>query len=141
MTVRPARAEDLGAVVSLLAQLHDPPTAVTDQRIWREILDQPRRTVLIAEREGQIVGTADVLLEPTLTHGGSASVFVSNVVVDQAHRRSDVGRALFDHIESRARDERSYKIEFLSANQRSEAHRFYEALGFERAAEGFRKYL
>ena len=34
-----------------------------------------------------------------------------------------------------------YKIEFLSAGDRIDAHRFYEALGFERSAEGFRKYL
>jgi GNAT superfamily N-acetyltransferase len=141
VTVREARIDDLDAVVALLAQLHEPPTAVADGQIWRSMLDQPRRTVLIAEHEGVIVGTADVASAPTLTHGGSSSVFISNVVVDQTHRRTGIGRALFDHIEGRARERGSYKIELLSANERSDAHLFYEALGFERSAEGFRKYL
>jgi GNAT superfamily N-acetyltransferase len=127
--------------VALLGQLHDPPSAAADDSTWQRILAQPRRTVLVAEQDGAVVATADVIELPTLTHGGSASVFVQNAVVDVSHRRTGIGRELFGHIESYARQHGHYKIEFLSADTRPDAHAFYEALGFARSAEGFRKYL
>lgn len=96
---------------------------------------------MVAEVEGSIVGSIDVLAIPTLTHGGSTSAFVQNVVVDGAYRRTGIGRALFDHLERYAREHGYYKIEFLSANTRPDAHGFYRAFGFDGTAQGFRKYL
>jgi ribosomal protein S18 acetylase RimI-like enzyme len=34
-----------------------------------------------------------------------------------------------------------YKVQLLSRRDRADAHSFYEAVGFERLAEGYRRYL
>lgn len=68
-------------------------------------------------------------------------MIVENVVVDTGARRQGVGQALMDDVLRRARDASCYKIQLLSRKGRSEAHAFYERLGFEASAEGFRRYL
>jgi GNAT superfamily N-acetyltransferase len=141
VTVRAARDDDLGAVAALLAGLQDPPTVIADVDVWRAILAQPGRALLIAEVDGAAAGTADLIVSPNLTHGGRPHALVENVVVAPSHRRDGIGRALMDDVERRARDAGCYRIQLLSANPRTEAHAFYGSCGYERSAQGFRRYL
>jgi GNAT superfamily N-acetyltransferase len=70
-----------------------------------------------------------------------AWAMVENVVVDQDRRRAGVGRALMEEIVGLCRQANCYKIQLLSRTHRTSAHVFYESLGFQRSAEGFRLYL
>jgi N-acetylglutamate synthase-like GNAT family acetyltransferase len=146
--IRDARDRDLSAVIKLLSLLHDsaedgplPPESSTMQRVWREILAAPTRTVLVAERGHMIVGTLDLLVVPNLTSGGSPWAVIENMVVADANRRGGVGKALMGEVMSRVRKAGAYKIQLLSRRGRAEAHEFYTSLGFEASAEGFRLYL
>jgi GNAT superfamily N-acetyltransferase len=141
ITVRDATAGDLHTMVRLLGELHDPPTAAANPRVWTAILAEPGRTVLIAEVDGAPVGTADLSIAPNLTHHARPFALIENLSVASAHRRSGVGRALMSEIERRARAADCYKIQLLSATRRTDAHTFYGSLGYARAAEGFRRYL
>jgi len=44
-------------------------------------------------------------------------------------------------IERRVEQAGCYKVQLLSRKHRHGAHAFYEALGFEASAEGFRRYF
>jgi ribosomal protein S18 acetylase RimI-like enzyme len=138
VTVRDARRDDLPAVVTLLGELRDPTTAVPDAEIWEQMLSQDGRAVLLAELDGEPVGTADLSIAPNLTHGARPRMFVENVAVDAARRRRGIGRALMTEVERRARGAGCYKVLLMSADHRTGAHRFYEELGYERCAVGFR---
>src|SRR3954464_3189045 len=106
---------------------------------WGRILGDPNRTVLVAEDRGEFaVGTADVLIVPTLTHDGSPWALVENVVVDLEWRRRGVGRALVTHAVRVAHDAGCYKLQLTSSDHRDGAHRFYERLGFTATSTGFR---
>ena len=48
---------------------------------------------------------------------------------------------LTDILEQPGRALRCYKVQLLSNSRRTDAHVFYESLGFERSAEGFRRHL
>jgi GNAT superfamily N-acetyltransferase len=140
ISVRPASVHDLPAVRRLLTHLHDPPTEVSwSAALWTQMLGDPNRRVLVAtDREEYPVGTADLLLVPNLTYDGSPWAIVENIVVDPAWRGHGVGRALMRHAIRTADDAGCYKLQLASSNRRIGAHRFYERLGFERAAVGFR---
>jgi GNAT superfamily N-acetyltransferase len=131
---------DLPAVRGLLTHLHEPPMPVAwSAALWTEMLTDPNRTLLLAvDREEYPVGTADLLVVPNLTYDGSPWAIVENVVVDPAWRGRGVGRALLRHAVRTAEDAGCDKLQLASSNQRVDAHRFYERLGFHRAAVGFR---
>ena len=62
-------------------------------------------------------------------------------VVAAPARRSGVGRALIRAAEAKARRHGCPRLDLSSGDWRSDAHAFYEALGFERSALAFRRRL
>ncbi|MFD8568001.1 GNAT family N-acetyltransferase [Streptomyces sp. NPDC059639] len=60
--------------------------------IWAHICKQQGRTVLVAEADGVVVGTADCMVLPNLTRGGRAILFVENVVVASSVQRQGIGQ-------------------------------------------------
>jgi len=146
--VRPASSGDLDAVLGLLEELRwerrrggGTPVPGEAARIWESILDQDGRFVLVAEAAGKIVGTADLLIVANLTHELRPWAIVEHVVVAAHARRLGIGRALMAEVVAMGKAAGCYKVQLLSRKERSDAHRFYQAVGFEPAAEGFRRYL
>ncbi|MEU0935808.1 MULTISPECIES: GNAT family N-acetyltransferase [unclassified Embleya] len=143
MTIRPATARDLSGVLALYAEFHprDVPLPIEDAHlIWADIATQRGRTVLVADLDGTVVGTADCVVLPNLTRGGHSIMFVENVVVAAARRRLGIGRRLLAAAGTLAADSGCYKLQILAADN-AEAHEFYRACGFESPARGFRRYL
>lgn len=147
--IRTAKREDLPGILQVLEEL-PVTTGETDrfdidetraQEMWSKILAQDGRTVLVAEENGEIVGTLDLIVVPNLTHDLSPWAMLENVVVAQADRRQGVGRALVEEAITRARAAGCYKVQLLSFKERVQAHEFYRSLGFEALAEGFRMYF
>jgi ribosomal protein S18 acetylase RimI-like enzyme len=147
VAVRRAEQRDLDALLALYAELADgDATRLPGERthaaaILAAALDDPRRSLLVAERDGAVVGTADLLVVPNLTHGGDPWATVENVVVATAARRSGIGRMLLAHAMELARAAGCYKLQLQSAKHRVEAHAFYGSLGLEARAEGFKLYF
>ncbi len=142
--VRPARPGDVAALLELYRQLaegfgHQPAAPDRAGALLAEISKQPHRTLLVAVCDGQVVGTADlVVVRPNLTHEGRPWAAIENVVVDGRARRRGAGRALMEEAIRRAREAGCHRVQLLSNNRRTEAHAFYRALGFESSAQGFR---
>jgi GNAT superfamily N-acetyltransferase len=139
ITVRAATRSDLSVVVELLGVLHDPSTALPDPIAWERMLAQEGRVVLLAEVDGEPAGTADLSISPNITNGAKARAYVENVAVAAEHRRRGVGTALMHEIERRAREADRCKVTLMSADHRTDAHRFYEGSGYTRCAAGFKK--
>jgi GNAT superfamily N-acetyltransferase len=141
ITVRQATRGDLDSIVMVLGELQIPPTTVADPDSWSAMLAQTGRTILIAERDGDPVGTADLWIAPTLLHGAVPRAFVNYVAVLLSARRSGVGRALMNDAHRRAAEAGCRDVLLMSGDHRPDAHRFYDALGYERCAVGFRMML
>jgi ribosomal protein S18 acetylase RimI-like enzyme len=91
--------------------------------------------------DGDVVGTADLVVVPNLTHRGEPWAVLENVIVTSSHQRMGVGSALLEHLIDVARAARCCKIQLLSGKHRTWAHEFYESMGFEAVAEGFKLYF
>ncbi len=59
-------------------------------------------------------------------------------MVDARHRSKGYGEVLIRHAVEEARKAGCYKVSLTSNKRRTEAHRFYERLGFQRTHEAFR---
>ncbi|MFF2065695.1 GNAT family N-acetyltransferase [Streptomyces sp. NPDC058200] len=143
ITVRSADRADLPFLLGLYRELNPddaPLPAETAGAVWSAIAAQQGRTVLVAERGGVVVGTADCVVLPNLTRGGRSILFVENVVVAGAARRHGVGKQLMDAVVALGRSSGCYKVQLLAADD-AYVHTFYEACGFQVLAQGFRRYV
>jgi GNAT superfamily N-acetyltransferase len=147
VVVRRASQSDLGALLSLYEELAGRKTTAAPgdrdraEPLLEEILADPRRELAVALLDGQLVGTADLLLVPNLTHACEPWAIVENVIVANTSRRSGVGRALMGHLLELARTAGCCKLQLMSGKHRTQAHEFYRALGLQAVAEGFKIYF
>jgi GNAT superfamily N-acetyltransferase len=146
LVVRSAAAEDLAELLALLSQLHEheAPQTVTDElrATFAEILASGGRAVLVACRDGAIVGTLDLLVVANLTRGGRPWAGIENVVVDAVCRRQGIGRALLDVAADVAREAGCTKLQLVSHDRRgAAADELYSRSGFTAPVRGYRRYL
>ena len=128
--------------MGLLEQLHPsyPPDPAMADEVIDTVLRDPCRTLLVATVDEQVVGTADLMVVPNLTHGGRPWAVLENVVVDAGWRQRGIGRALLDEVDAITKAAGCYMVQLLSLDHRRDAHAFYASLGYAPVARGFRHY-
>jgi GNAT superfamily N-acetyltransferase len=80
-----------------------PPLDCTEVRAYWEGAIRPGNILLLAERDGRVVGTAQ--LELAMRRNGDHRAEVNKVLVHPKNQRQGIGRALMDAIEATARRE------------------------------------
>jgi len=96
---------------------------------------------VVAEKDGEVIGTMVLLIVPNLSHKALPWATIENMVVDENHQREGIGKLMIEYAFNRTKQAGCYKIQLSSTNSREEAHAFYQAMGFEPSAKGFRLYL
>jgi N-acetylglutamate synthase-like GNAT family acetyltransferase len=139
--VRRALPGDAEQIERLYAQLvNNPEIAVKAERI-AEVSTDGRTALFVAELSGQVGGTAMVSLCADVMFGSQPFAVVENVVVDAKARNNGIGKELMHEVERLCISLDCSKIMLLSAATRSDAHRFFESLGFAASSKkGFVKY-
>ncbi len=131
MIVRPARADDAGAIARLSAELGYPAAPEDTVSRLTALLADERQLVVVAEDDGNVVGwlqaTAGLVLE------SGFRVEIVGLVVAAAARRRGVGRELVHRAETWAVGVGARVLVVRSNIARTESHRFYPALGFTAA--------
>jgi GNAT superfamily N-acetyltransferase len=138
--VRDATAADAGAVASLMTALGYPASGALAAERLAAFGADPSSRVQVAEREGEVVGLVATHVVPRLD-GDLVACRVVDIVVAAGARRAGIGRTLIRAAEAEAKRHGCRRLDLSSGDWRSEAHAFYEALGFERSALAFRKRL
>ena len=130
--IRAAAQRDGEALARLIGQLE---YAVTAEAVAERlaIMQAEGRLVLVAEREGQVVGCLSTSIMRVL-HRPAPVGRISMMVVDEALRGRGIGAALVRAAERSLAERRCYIVEVTSHVRRTEAHRFYEKLGYERTS-------
>ena len=94
------------------------------------------------EADGRVEGSVVLVIVPNLTHGGRPWAVIEHMVVEEARRGTGMGRRLLRRVEEIVAEAGCYKLQFLSAwRRKDDAHHFYEAMGYESPARGFRKFF
>jgi GNAT superfamily N-acetyltransferase len=145
--VRPAKESDLPRILELYRELSMSTTEAEQRlntpwddyrRVFAEISHNPRRELLVAEYEGEVVGTVALFIIPNLSHSATPYALVENLVVNHQYRRKGIAKKLMEYTIARAKQEGCHRIELCSDRRRKEAHRLYRSLGFKPSAYGFR---
>ena len=127
--VRDARPDDAPALALLITGLGYPSEGEVIARRLR-VLEEAGDRALVAERDGTIVGLITTHVTNVL-HRPTPVGRISMLVVTERSRGTGVGRALMAAAERVLEEERGCGIiEVTSNRKRTDAHAFYERLGY-----------
>jgi GNAT superfamily N-acetyltransferase len=144
VVIRRAVAEDLPAVVAMLADdpLGSGRESTADLTPYRRAFDvidaDPSELLVVAEDGDDVVGTLQLSFLPGLSRGGALRAQIEAVRVRADHRGRGLGAVLLQWAVDRARRQGCALVQLTTDKSRSDAHRFYERLGFVASHEGFK---
>jgi ribosomal protein S18 acetylase RimI-like enzyme len=145
LTIRPAKRDDVGAIVGMLA---DDPLGSARERVERplpesyfkafEALDcDPNIHLVVAQDgEGAVVGCLQLCILPGLSSQGASRGLIEDVRVASHCRGRGIGEEMVQWAVGQARTKGCKLVELLTHHTRVDAQRFYERLGFARSHVG-----
>ncbi|UWU85432.1 GNAT family N-acetyltransferase [Bradyrhizobium yuanmingense] len=138
VSIRPARREDVAAIVAMLADDHlgrarerveDPlPSSYYDA--FARIARDPNLTLVVAESEGRVVGCLQLAILPGLSSQGGSRGLLEDVRVATECRSRGIGEQLVQWAVTEAKARGCNLVELLTHQTRVDAQRFYKRLGF-----------
>ncbi len=97
-----------------------------------EIMEKMERRgeyrVFVAELDGQIVGTATLMIQQIFAHSGGRVGHIENVVARKGFEGKGIGSRLMERVIEEGKKERCYKI-ILSSAEKNVG--FYKRFGFQ----------
>ncbi|GAA4251807.1 GNAT family N-acetyltransferase [Dactylosporangium darangshiense] len=144
LRIRKATEADVPAIVALLADdplgagRESPDDLTPYLRAFAAIEADANQLLVVAERDGRTVGTLQLSLLPGLTRRGAARGQIEAVRVARDERGSGLGAALMQWAIDEAHERGCQLVQLTSDVSRSDAHRFYERLGFVPTHVGFK---
>jgi ribosomal protein S18 acetylase RimI-like enzyme len=153
ISFRPARPDDLPAIVRMLAddalgatreEATDPLPAA--YRAAFDAIDaDPNNELLVVERgddpSAGIIGTLQLTFIPSITYRGRWRMMIEGVRVASGHRAGGIGRRMILEAIERARARGCHMVQLTSTRTRTDAIRFYEGLGFVASHTGMKLHL
>jgi GNAT superfamily N-acetyltransferase len=106
---------------------------LSDAKILFEKFGQyPDYHLYTAKINNEIVGSFALLIMDNLAHFGTSSAIVEDVVVAENHQNNGIGKLMMEFAMKKTKEKGCYKIVLSSNLVRTDAHRFYESLGFKK---------
>ena len=136
--VRRATRDDSADLARLLLQLEHPTSAVYIDSCWEEWSAAGNAAFVAAGADGTLVG-AVTTHQMRVLHRERPVGRITALVVDAVFRGQGIGRLLVAAAEAALADSGCGLIEVTSNLRRTDAHAFYERIGFVRTSLRFAK--
>ena len=142
-----ASESDVPALVALLADdvlgaqresTDVEPYSVAFQEIDR---DQNQLLVAVRDADGNLVGTMQLTLIPGLARAGAKRLQIEGVRLSSSTRGTGLGTALFEWAHEYGHRHGATLAQMTTDKTRTDAHRFYDRLGYRASHEGFKRPL
>ncbi|WP_020134126.1 GNAT family N-acetyltransferase [Streptomyces sp. 351MFTsu5.1] len=144
LDIRPATADDIPAIVAMLAddplgaERESPGDLTPYLAALERLTSDPNQHLVVAARADRVVGTLQLTVVPGLPRRGATRSIIEGVRVHAAERGSGLGTLLIEWAIEESRRHDCRLVQLTSDNTRTDAHRFYERLGFTASHVGFK---
>src|SRR5215207_6355756 len=136
---RLATAADLPAIVRMLAddnlgsqrERYETPLPAVYRSVFEQIESDPNHELLVAEQDGEVIGTLHLMFLPSLSFQGGLRAQVESVRVDKRVQNQGIGSKMMKWAMERAQQRGAHVVQLTTHKTRLDAHRFYERLGFK----------
>lgn len=144
LDIRPAAAADVPAIVAMLAddalgaQRESPDDLTPYLGALDRLRDDPNQHLMVAVRDGRVVGTLQLTIIPGLSRKGATRSLIEAVRIHADERGGGLGTRLIEWAIDASRRRDCQLVQLTSDATRTDAHRFYARLGFEASHVGFK---
>jgi GNAT superfamily N-acetyltransferase len=146
---RRATEADLPAIIGLLAddmlgssrEMTGPEGHTQYLSAFRAIDADVNQVLLVVADGSMIVGTLQLTFIPGMARGGARRGQIEAVRVASDRRGEKIGEAMFAWALEKCRSEHCGIVQLTTDKARTEAHRFYDKLGFEASHIGYKMNL
>ncbi|MGW0367202.1 N-acetyltransferase family protein [Streptomyces sp. NPDC002990] len=145
--IRPATEADLPAIVALLADdplgaSRESPDDLTPYlAALQRLTDDANQHLVVAVRGDRVVGTLQLTIIPGLSRKGATRSLIEGVRVHADERGSGLGTRFIEWAIEQSRLHNCRLVQLTSDVTRTDAHHFYERLGFTASHVGFKLQL
>lgn len=144
--IRPATTDDLPAIIALLAddvlgrarEDASMPPAKAYLRAFDAMMADGNQIQAVADRGGTVVGTLQITIIPGLSRMGQTRGQVEGVRVAASARGTGLGEALIRWAIETCRARGCALVQLTTDRSRTDAHRFYDRLGFTASHLGYK---
>ena len=139
VTIRPARRDDVRAIVGMLADDHlgkarerlQDPLPESYFRAFDAVANDRNIQLVVAEdRDGAVIGCLQLCTLPGISSQGASRGLIEDVRVASHCRSRGIGEQLVQWAVAEARGKGCVLVELLTHQTRVDAQRFYARLGF-----------
>jgi ribosomal protein S18 acetylase RimI-like enzyme len=138
VSIRPARREDVPAIIAMLADDHlgrarerlEDPLPVSYYEAFARVERDPNLTLVVAESEGRVVGCLQLAVLSGISSQGGLRGLLEDVRVATDCRSRGIGEQLVQWAVAEAKARGCNLVELLTHQTRVDAQRFYKRLGF-----------
>lgn len=145
IVVARARVEDVPAIVHLLAddpigaQREGEGTEKAYINAFRDIdMDPNQLLAVLKDADGRVVGTMQLMFTSGLARQGARRLTMESIRIDSALRNRGLGEVFFNWAFQVGRWRGATLAQLTTDKSRTQAHRFYEKLGFVATHEGMK---
>jgi GNAT superfamily N-acetyltransferase len=146
---RRAIEKDVPAIVAMLAddvlgasrEAAGPESTPKYLNAFRAIDADVNQYLLVVESNGQIAGTLQLTFIAGLSRGGLKRGLIEAVRIARDRRGEKIGEAMIAWAIEKCRHESCGIVQLTTDKSRTDAHRFYDRLGFEPSHIGYKMML
>ncbi|MBB4920682.1 GNAT family N-acetyltransferase [Streptosporangium saharense] len=140
---RTATIEDVPVVLALLADDAVSGAAQGEygeahRAAFEAIEADPHNELIVAELDGEVVGTMQLTYIPGISRGGALRLQIEAVRIAAHLRGRGLGGQMMRWAVERGRTRGCALVQLTTNKVRGDAHRFYDSLGFVASHEGYK---
>ena len=146
ITFRKAKREDLETIINMIA--NDAVAAKREDnsmplnegyiKAFEMITSDANQYLMVADKAGEVIGTFQMILIPSLTYIGRARLLIEGVRIADNYQGQGIGQRMIQHAINFGKDNHVSMIQLTTDKKRPKAIEFYLKLGFIDSHEGMK---